>query len=224
MRTNKLLGIQLKVALLLSILSLTLVTLNASTDIAFADAPAETGAETVAEEITTDTLKSIFAQLNASSDAQATFALLSPAQQTAVTNAMESAVSISYTTTYAAESSSDDEVCNFFGVSIVWGVELIDVVLWEYVSSTKWCYDGTELTRDPVWTRSVDVSAPMWEFVGHIDETESGGEGDWERYDYTEGHFRYCIGPGSIGCIINKYPDIAKWLRADGSYRYAKND
>lgn len=223
MRTNKLLGIRLKVALLISILSLVIVTLSASTGVAFADGPDKTNAEVAPEEITMEALRSIFDRLSASSDAHATFALLSPAQQTAVTNAMESAVTESYTTMSTAEASSDSEVCNFYSDWVQHVVPLINVVLWEYVSSTKWCYDGTELTRDPVWTRSVDVSG-LWEFVGHIDETGSGGEGDWEYYNYTEGHFRVCIGPGNTGCIKNRYPDIAKWLRADGSYESATND
>ncbi|MDE2823015.1 MAG: hypothetical protein OXK79_05875, partial [Chloroflexota bacterium] len=167
MRTNKLLGIRLKVALLISILSLVIVTFSASTGVAFADGPDNTNAEIAPEEITTEALRSIFARLNASSNAQATFALLSPAQQTAVTNAMESATAVykSYTTTSVAGASSNSEVCNLYSDWVVWGVPLINVMLWEYVSSTKWCYNGTVLTKDPVWTRSVDVNG-LWEFVG----------------------------------------------------------
>ena len=113
MRINKLLGIQLKVVLYISILALTLGALGAPVGVALADEPDKTSIETATEEITTEMLRSLFDQLNASSDAQATFARLSPAEQTAVTNAMESGVTGSYTTMYTVADSDDDGVCNY---------------------------------------------------------------------------------------------------------------
>ena len=103
-------------------------------------------------------------------------------------------------------------------------IKVINYVNWEYSSSTKWCFDGNVLTRDPFWTRDVIVHGPLWQSAGHIDKSESGGKGDSSYEDYTEGHFRYCVGPGNIGCVINQYSDITKRQFADGRYEASGSD
>ena len=71
-------------------------------------------------------------------------------------------------------------------------VDDISKPMWAYESSTVWCWDGTQITYVN-WTRPVSTLWP-WTFVGHINQNESGGVGQWSHYDYTHGHFRQCFG------------------------------
>ena len=90
-------------------------------------------------------------------------------------------------------------------------------MLWRYTSSTFFCFDGEQFTRDPDFATDASVWY-LWEFVGNTQFHENGEEGDWIHTDYGEGHFKLCIGPWGIGCILHQYPHISKLQRADGSW------
>ena len=92
---------------------------------------------------------------------------------------------------------------------------LLGKVLFTYTTRTTWCWNGTEITNDPHFTKDAEVRMIFWEFVGHIESSESGGEGDWMHSDYAEGHFRLCI--TEIGCIQHAYPDVSKRQFSDGT-------
>ena len=203
--------------------------------IALADGQGEETAplENRTEGISEDEVLELLDRLKASSDAQSEFASFSPEQQAAVIDAMENGTiegeAPTYTTTHSTALRSNRppgsrrKTCKTRS-QVVHHKILNFYLNWEYISKTKWCYNGSVLTRDPFWTRDAIVEAPLWEFVGHTDKEESGGRGDWEYENYTEGHFRYCIGPGSVGCVVNKYPSITKSLFADGTYELNCSD
>ena len=88
-------------------------------------------------------------------------------------------------------------------------------VVWKYISSTQWCWDGTQITDDPLFYRDFWTVYP-WEFVRHVSSNESGGQGDWVHRDYTKGHFRFCF-QGDLGCPINNYPSLTKRQYGNGS-------
>ena len=192
-----------------------------------------TPSETRTEEISEDEVLELLQRMEASSDPQSEFASFSQEQQGVVIDAMENGIierePATYTTTHnkALRSNrppgSGRRTCKTRS-QVVHHKILNSYINWEYISKTKWCYNGSVLTKDPFWRRDVNVEAPLWEFVGHTDKEESGGKGDWEYENYTEGHFRYCIGPGSVGCVINKYPSITKSLYADGTYELDWSD
>lgn len=87
--------------------------------------------------------------------------------------------------------------------------------LWTYKSKTLWCWNGSVITDVLEWTRPPWSQWP-WTFVGHLDDDESGGQGQWSHYDYTQGHFRQCFG-GDIGCVNDMYPELSKYQYGDGS-------
>lgn len=61
----------------------------------------------------------------------------------------------------------------------------------------------------------------FWDFVGHIDKSESGGYDDWELEDFTQDHFRTCV---SNTREFDEYPNITQWQYDNGSHDYeAKN-
>ncbi len=86
--------------------------------------------------------------------------------------------------------------------------------LWTYQSDTSWCWDGTQITTDPLFAPSGQVHFIFWEFVGHVYTSESGGQGDWVHLDYAQGHFKLCF--GSDNCVVHNYPWIRKYQYGDG--------
>ena len=92
---------------------------------------------------------------------------------------------------------------------------LLGTPLWKYISKTLWCWNGTEITNDPLFTRHVWAQWP-WVFAGHLDRSESGGQGDWVHRDYTQGHFKQCWG-GDDECDNHMYPELSKAQYGDGS-------
>ena len=86
----------------------------------------------------------------------------------------------------------------------------------KYISKTRWCYNGTEIVGTPKFTRSGEVALSArltWTFVGHIDKDTSWGPNRSYWWDYTEGRFKYKLGP------VVKYwePSISKTVYANGS-------
>ena len=154
-----------------------------------------------------------------SEDPHQEFSQLSPSEQAAVVDYLQVATVEEYVSTTSGAGGASDEPdhrCRTNSKTIR-AKSRARVTLYTYASRTYWCWNGTEITNDPHFTRDAEVSAPFWEFVGHTDKSESGGEGDWEHRDYTEGHFRLCF--PALGCYRIEYPDITKIQRADGSSR-----
>ena len=135
---------------------------------------------------------------------------------------MTNAVVVYYETQTAVASDNSNEERNYLSRAAVNRVPGIGYVLWEYRSSTRWCYDGSVLTKDPFWKVTHKENVIYWEFVRHVDKSESGGKGDSEYSNYAEGHFRMCI-PATNVCV-NKYPNVTKNLYADGTYETSVND
>ena len=82
-----------------------------------------------------------------------------------------------------------------------------------YETTTKWCWDGDQITQIKSFKDSYSVHAPLMEFVRTIDMEEEGGAGEWTHNDYARGHFRLC---GLSLCLLNYYPQIEKFHRGDG--------
>ena len=178
-----------------------------------------TSAVQAAEPVEAKDLDELIATLERVEDPRTLFAALSNVEQDKVINyyglaSTETQASDGSTT--AAASSS----CKTLTVNMV-GRNLIGAKLYTYTSRTKWCYNGTEITNDPAFTRKGKTHVWFWDFVGHFDKSESGGEGDWEHEDFTQGHFRACI---TNICEIDRYPDITKWQYGDGSYDYESDN
>ena len=157
-------------------------------------------------------------------DPEAAFANLTPDEQDAVVTALATGVLVTITEIETVSTGGGGSLMDSGDISCLRQkrtksfytlVGKISKPVWVYGSETTWCFDGTEITYVK-WTRPVSTMWP-WTFVGHIDEDESGGVGEWSHYDYTQGHFRQCAG-GQIGCINDMYPSISKWQYADGTY------
>ena len=94
--------------------------------------------------------------------------------------------------------------------------------LFRYISSTRWCWDGTEITNDPYFRAYGKVDFLVWEYVGNINETTSGGQGEWSHHDFAQGHFRLCVETDKVsGCIKHVYPAIDKSQYGDGTSTYS---
>jgi hypothetical protein len=90
------------------------------------------------------------------------------------------------------------------------------VRLWEYKSSTYWCWDGTKITIDPDRDRYAYEYQSFVKFVRHTHTIENGGRGELTHYDYTRGHFKSCLSPFKRICPFNFYPWIEKQQEYDG--------
>ncbi len=172
-------------------------------------------------------VQAMIQSLRATGDPQAAFDQLSAADQAAVVEALRVA-SIGGTTVttetvtpvgvaggdaYTAADAGDEECARQKKITTY--TDGLGVTLWRYTSSTMWCWDGTQITNDPYFTREGWAGWP-WEFVGHIDKSESGGQGDWVHRDYTQGHFKWCVG-GNFPCPKHRYPKLSKRQYGDGS-------
>jgi len=88
--------------------------------------------------------------------------------------------------------------------------------LYTYNMEVNWCYDGSTVS-DTDRRRWGNTSALFWEFVGHQDSNERGGDGDVFYESTSTGHFRLCAG-GNIGCAQHTYPTVEVLVRSDGSH------
>lgn len=96
-------------------------------------------------------------------------------------------------------------------------------VLWTYESITGWCWADGLITTTPVFTLSAEVHAPLWEFAGHIERHESGGQDQAEHSDVAEGLFRLC--PESPDdCVQDESVQVKKWRDGDGGYGSETSD
>ena len=165
-------------------------------------------------------LRELLLRLGNAADPDSTFLGMSALEQQTIVDAMSSIDIVAETTSGTSNGGDDGNALADGNETSSWHAQTVTgqflgIELWSYRSRTKWWYDGEELTRDTHWTRDTSVDYPYWEFVSHVDEEESGGEGDWEHEDFTEGHFRWC--PIGMGCPKNEYPSITKWQYGDGS-------
>ncbi|WP_276298948.1 hypothetical protein [Halorussus lipolyticus] len=94
--------------------------------------------------------------------------------------------------------------------------------LYRYNQLVDWCYDGSTVSNT-YRRRWGDTDSAFWQFVGHKDNTERGGDGNSFYESWTQGHFRLCAG-GNIGCVQNTYPWIETLVRSDGSYTTDSNE
>lgn len=112
----------------------------------------------------------------------------------------------------AADSSSG---CDTHNKSVIAWVEK-KTRLFEYKSSTYWCWDGSEITIDPVWQRYAYERQNFVKFVRHTHTDENGEAGDVSHYDYTRGHFKSCLSALKLICPFNYRPWIEKLQYHDG--------
>ncbi len=90
--------------------------------------------------------------------------------------------------------------------------------LWQFISDTVWCYDGTYIVGDP----SVEIEVNFccfWQYRGIINTNETGGDGSTQHYDYRQGHFELCV--PKVGCADSMQPWIRKWQYGDGTHTYS---
>ena len=160
---------------------------------------------------TVQEIQEIIDRLESAADPDHEFTQLTPSEQEAVAEYMQVAtvVSSSY-----IESDADEEDC-WTNYRIKVSENLYGMTLWKYISRTYWCWDGDKITNDPHFTREGKPVMAGWEFVGHIDKSTSGGKGEWEFRDYTQGHFKLCF--PVLGCFEHAYPAITKVQYGDGS-------
>ena len=72
--------------------------------------------------------------------------------------------------------------------------------LFSFSQKITWCYDGSEIISNPNTIRLGEVHyVPFWYFDGHIDESNSGGKGEWSYEAWTQGEFSLCIGKMILG-------------------------
>ncbi len=90
--------------------------------------------------------------------------------------------------------------------------------LWTYQSITEWCWADGIITTAPVFTISTEIHAPLWEFAGHIERRESGGQGEAEHADVAEGLFRLCPDTPD-DCVQDERVRVAKSQDGNGGYR-----
>lgn len=127
--------------------------------------------------------------------------------------------------TFAAVRDSDFDIVQFSSSCATykvtwWHFSSSNMLLNSYWSSTRWCWDGTYITNDPHFTRGGKAHQWPWFYRGHIDKSDSGGQGETEWEDFTEGEFESC--PGS-NCIAQKTPEITKVLYGNGSRSSSAN-
>ena len=154
--------------------------------------------------------------LEAADDPQATFAKLPPAAQQAIISdltvrSIERVSKIVYLSTAAS-----GQTCATHWERAVAKGRRNGLKLYTYDSYTTWCWDGTQITKDPYFRVSGRALAPFWYFAGTLEKTESGGQGDWMHEDYAQGHFKFCI-PGELACFLQTYPELWKYQYGDGS-------
>ncbi len=68
------------------------------------------------------------------------------------------------------------------------------IELWQYTSTTHWCYDGTRITSEPTFTTDAKIygiANHFYSYAGSLQTSESGGLGELSYTDYTEGHFTF---------------------------------
>ena len=68
------------------------------------------------------------------------------------------------------------------------------IKLWQYTSITHWCYDGTRITSEPVFTTEAKIygiANHFYSYEGSLTTSESGGLGELSYTDYTEGQFAF---------------------------------
>ncbi len=95
--------------------------------------------------------------------------------------------------------------------------------LWTYESITEWCWADGVITTAPVFTINAEIHAPLWEFTGHLERQESGGQGEAEHADVAEGLFRLCPeAPDS--CVQDESVRVQKWQDGDGGYGSETSD
>ena len=66
-------------------------------------------------------------------------------------------------------------------------------VLWTYYQKIDWCYNGSKITSK---TRIRWGDLPwysLWQFMGHIGSSQSGGVGQWSYRAWTQGEFRFSL-------------------------------
>ena len=163
--------------------------------------------------LTEQEVQEIIERLENAEDPTQEFIQLSSSEQEAVIEYLK-VVTVEVHMAIMARDPSDNSGCST-NYKTIKAKSLAGNTLYIYHSQTYWCWNGSEITNDPHFTRSGRPVAPFWEFVGHLDKSESGGKGDWEHRDYTQGHFRLCF--PLIGCYQNAYPDISKIQRGDGT-------
>ncbi len=84
-----------------------------------------------------------------------------------------------------------------------------------YAQEIFWCYNGSTITSKSR-TRWGTVYSPLYQFNGHIGNTESGGVGQGSYRAWTQGSF--CeLAPG-FGCVWNFYPWVDQTVYGTGSY------
>lgn len=84
-----------------------------------------------------------------------------------------------------------------------------------YFNKVDWKYDGSKVTYK-FMTRRAEVYYPLWEFRGHIGNTESGGVGSKSYRAYTQGSFAFCA--VYVACVQFKYPWVDTTVYGSGTY------
>lgn len=64
---------------------------------------------------------------------------------------------------------------------------------WTLTSTTRWCWDGTQITNPPIFNVWPRVFDDFLSYAGDVLRTESGGVGDLTHTDYIQGEFGLCF-------------------------------
>lgn len=98
----------------------------------------------------------------------------------------------------------------------VWMENLYGVKLWSYFQQIDWCWDDCSEITSKTRLRWPEVYVPLWDFVDHIGNQESGGVGQWSYRAWTQGHFQLCVEPW--GCYQHSYPWIDMTVYGNGAW------
>ena len=86
---------------------------------------------------------------------------------------------------------------------------LVGFTLWSFTSVTDWCWDDTEITREPFFTTNIDNVAPFWSYEQDT-RFELGGGGEQYHTDSVE--TKFCV----FGCIGSGFVEITKSQYGNG--------
>ena len=94
----------------------------------------------------------------------------------------------------AAKRNVAQEQCDTNEAAVISYLFTERIKLWKYVSATHWCYDGTQITSDPVFTTEATIygiANLFYRYEGDRITSNSGGSGELSYTDYAEGHFKF---------------------------------
>ncbi len=90
------------------------------------------------------------------------------------------------------------------------------LVLFRYFQRIEWCYTGYSIDTK-FRTRWGEAYHFPWTFLGHVDDSEAGGEGQTYYRSWSQGQFAACTGIWS--CFLYDYLEVDHTVYGNGDQR-----